>query len=268
MFCTWSASKDDALRRNTASALRLATSSWSSNPSSNTSVHSDDPAGDWGRVWELAGEIAISGVVSKRVGESSPRSLGCKLPEELATGVWFLLVFVHGSGVFRLEGVTGNARTGFGRSGECFFERSWFCQYKVVRSYWKFGLITVVKLYSGKEYISHCFQRTKKSKNKNIQKNKQTNRQRVPKCQLVKFTNLEVFVIPRNWAENLPTFNGWASRPSWINSDDIPTDWKIHRGYYLPARGYEFYLECSTLYLTSKHICTSGQVIFCFLYKH
>ena len=73
---------------------------------------------------ELAAAIAISGVITKRVGETSPGSLGCKLPEELATGVWFLLVFAEGSGVLRLDEATGNARTGFGRSGECFFERS------------------------------------------------------------------------------------------------------------------------------------------------
>ena len=50
----------------------------------------------------------------------------------------------------------------------------------------------------------------------------------------------------------------------------------------MPARGYEFYLECSTRYLTSerservryrvehekiKFISTSGHVIFCLLYK-
>lgn len=79
---------------------------------------SDDLAG------ELAAETAISGVVRQRVGETSPESLGRKLPEELVTGVWFLLVFAKGSGVFRLDEVTGNARTGFGRSGECCFERS------------------------------------------------------------------------------------------------------------------------------------------------
>ena len=62
--------------------------------------------------------------VSKRVGESSPGLLGCKLPEELATGVWFLLVFAEGFGELRLDDATGNARTGFGRSAESFFERS------------------------------------------------------------------------------------------------------------------------------------------------
>ena len=58
----------------------------------------------------------------------------------------------------------------------------------------------------------------------------------------------------------------------------------INRGYYMPARGYEFYLvECSTRWLRSergervryrvehekiKFISTSARVIVCLLYKH
>lgn len=64
----------------------------------------------------------------KRVGELSTGSLGRKLPEELATGVWFLLVFGEGFGVARLDEATGNARTGFGRSAKSSFERFRSCQ--------------------------------------------------------------------------------------------------------------------------------------------
>ena len=96
-----------------------------------------DSAGDWRCVRELAAEITMSGL-PKRVGELSAGSLGCKLPEELATGVWFLLVFGEGFGVARLDEVTGNARTGFGRSAEFSFDRARCCQYNmriVVASY-------------------------------------------------------------------------------------------------------------------------------------
>ena len=55
-----------------------------------------------------------------------------------------------------------------------------------------------------------------------------------------------------------------------------------HRGYYMPTWGYEFYLECSTWYLTHllhslvryrvEHkitfISTSGHILFCLLHKH
>ena len=39
-----------------------------------------------------------------------------------------------------------------------------------------------------------------------------------------------------------------------------------YRGYYMPAHGYEFYLrvEHEKINFTS----TTGQVIFCLLYKH
>lgn len=64
----------------------------------------------------------------KRVGEISPGSLGFKLPEELATGVWPLLAFGEGLGVGCLVEATANARTGFGRSAESSFERFGLCQ--------------------------------------------------------------------------------------------------------------------------------------------
>lgn len=157
-------------------------------------MSSDDSAADWRRVWEPAAEITTLGV-PKRVVESSPGSLGCKLPEELATGVWFLLVFAEGFGVVRLDDVTGNARTGFGRSAESLFERSWFCEQnvrKVVANYWKTSLMaTVVKLKTGNECSSHCVQR------------KNTRAKGVPKCLLVKLIDLELFVILWNCAENL-----------------------------------------------------------------
>jgi len=73
--------------------------------------------------------------VPKRVGELSPGSLCRKLPEELEAGVWFLLVFADGFGVVRLDELMGNARTGFGRSAESFFERSLFCQYIMRKKY-------------------------------------------------------------------------------------------------------------------------------------
>ena len=50
---------------------------------------------------------------------------------------------------------------------------------------------------------------------------------------------------------------------------------KINRGYYMPACGYEFYLEVfnSISHFRVEHgkikfISTSGHVIFCLLYKH
>ena len=54
---------------------------------------------------------------------------------------------------------------------------------------------------------------------------------------------------------------------------------QIHRGYYIPARGDEFYLRVSNSKITRdisryrvehekiKFVSTSGDVIFCVLYK-
>ena len=48
---------------------------------------------------------------------------------------------------------------------------------------------------------------------------------------------------------------------------------KIYRGYYMTARGYEFYLRvfnlrCRVEHKKIKFISTSGHVIFCLLHKH
>jgi len=41
---------------------------------------------------------------------------------------------------------------------------------------------------------------------------------------------------------------------------------EIYRGYYMPARGYEFYLRVE--HEKIKFISISEYVIFCLLYKH
>lgn len=117
----YSASMDDALRRNKASALGLLSMSSSSTSSpktsSSTSVSSetgDNSAGDWSPVGELVAEIEISGEAAG-VGEWSPGSLVRRLPLELWTGVGFLLARGVVLGVACLEGTAGNASTGFGR---------------------------------------------------------------------------------------------------------------------------------------------------------
>ena len=85
---------------------------------------------------------------------------------------------------------------------------------------------------------------------------------------------------PRNWIFN------WRAVPEKNeNSNKIWNEkffnGKIHRGYYMAARGYEFYLRVLKKYLTSerservryfqhekiKFVSPSGHVIFCLLYK-